>query len=192
MEGADEVADCIARAQRPLTIPEITSLTDIPPSDVDKILWGSPGRFVWQPGHRWGVATRKGRPQSGQPKDVADTRLRPFVPEMPKELRAITLESGVTIRVRRRPLDTDAFFSVKSAGNGVELVINSAHEMFGVLPMPFDSDSEDSPYRALTEVLLAGWALYEDSSAGGSATRAMEDARLLWGRRVIEILHESE
>jgi hypothetical protein len=192
MEGADEVADCIATAGKPLTIPEITSITGVPQTEVDQILWGSPGRFVWQPGHRWGVATLKSRPKGGLPKDVVDTRLKPFVPELPKELRAITLESGVTIRVRRRPLDTDAFFSVKTAGNGVELVINSSHEMFGVLPMPFDSEGGDSPYRALTEVLLAGWALYEDGAAGGSASRAMEDARLLWGRRVIEILHESE
>jgi hypothetical protein len=105
-------------------------------------------------------------------------------------MRAITLASGLTLRVSRRPLDTDAFFSVSSAGNTVELILNSSHEIFETHRMPFEGGGD--PGARLVEVLLGAWALYEDGvPGGGQMRRSLEDLRLLWGRRVIELLRES-
>jgi hypothetical protein len=108
----------------------------------------------------------------------------------PKELRAFTMSSGLTVSVNRRPLDSDAFFSVRSAGNKVTLTLNSTHELFADLPLPFEEGVKDEGFKELCEILLSAWALYEDSLPGGSAKRATEDARLLWGRRAIEVLRD--
>jgi len=105
------------------------------------------------------------------------------------QLSAITLASGVVLKVSRRPLDTHAFFSVKTGGNEVELILNSTHELFAEHPMPFESDGAGAQhYKQLLELLLEAWALYEDSIPGGPSRRAAEDVRLLWGRRATELL----
>jgi hypothetical protein len=72
------------------------------------------------------------------------------------------------------------------------LTLNSMHELFSNRPMPFENSHDDSPYKELCEILFAAWALYEDGLPGGSTKRATEDARLLWGRRTIEMLRESQ
>ena len=192
MDNTELVASVLAAAGQPLTIPIVAELTKLDPRDVDQVLWASPHRFVWQPGHKWSVAGAKNRPYARLSKVGDDARRGPLVQREPEELRAITLSSGLIIKVVRMPLDTDAFFSVRSVGNTVQLVINSTHELFGEFPMPFEDSIEKSPYKLLVEVLLESWALYEDSIVGGSARRATEDTRLLWGRRAIEILREDE
>jgi hypothetical protein len=110
----------------------------------------------------------------------------------PIELRAVTLASGLIISVSRLPLDSDAFFTVRSAGSTVQLIINSTHELFAQLPMPFEEGGDEVSYKALVEVLLEAWALYEDGLMGRPARRAMEDTRLLWGRRAVEVLRDGE
>lgn len=71
------------------------------------------------------------------------------------------------------------------------MTLNSTHELFASMPMPF-IDSRHSSYKELCEVLLSAWALYEDSLPGGATRRAAEDARHMWGRRSIEILQEPD
>jgi hypothetical protein len=104
-------------------------------------------------------------------------------------MRAKTLASGVVLKVSRQPLDTHAFFSVKSAGNEIELILNSVHELFSEHPMPFEEDAAGAHYKRLVELLLESWAIYEDSIPG-SSRRAAEDIRLLWGRRATELLRD--
>jgi hypothetical protein len=87
-------------------------------------------------------------------------------------------------------MDSDAFFTVRSSGNSVELILNSTHELFDTLPFPFDEN--DAGPMSLVEVLLSAWALYEDAVPGGSMRRALEDVRLLWGRRSIELLRDCD
>ncbi|MBZ4611368.1 MULTISPECIES: hypothetical protein [Mycobacterium avium complex (MAC)] len=89
-------------------------------------------------------------------------------------------------------MDSDAFFTVRSAGNTITLTLNSTHELFIDMPTPFEDNEDDSPYKRLCELLLSAWVLYEDSLPGGSVKRAAEDARLLWGRRAIEMLRETD
>jgi hypothetical protein len=192
MNSVDQVVAALRSAPGPQSISEIAASTGLEPREVDRIVWGAPERFAWQPGHNWTLTSRRVRPRTHFSHDVKEARADLDTSGGLAELRAITLSSGLTIKVSRHPLDSDAFFSVRSAGNTLELVLNSTHELFGELPMPFRDDPADSPYRRLVEVLLEAWALYEDSVPGGPARRATQDTRLLWGRRALEVLRESE
>lgn len=185
------IHESIASAGSPLTVGEIAERIGVTPHDVDRVIWGEPDRFVWQPGHRWSLGAEKTRPVPlNDAPTRKDARDRPLSPREPDHLRATTLASGVTLKVSRRPLDTHALFTVTSSGNVVELILNSGHEVFAELPMPFESGEREEGYKTLVEILLQAWALYEDSAPGAPSRRAAEDTRLLWGRRVIELLRD--
>lgn len=182
----------LAVADAPITVLEVAERLGVTAHDVDRVIWGEPDRFVWQPGHRWALGAEKARPVAAiGNSSEEDARDRPLAPRGPVELRATTLASGVTLKVSRRPLDTHAVFTVKSVGNVIELILNSGHELFAELPMPFDDGLPEGDYQALAEVLLQAWALYEDSIPGGPSRRSAEETRLLWGRRIIELLRDS-
>lgn len=188
----ETIAKALRDAPGPLTVSELAARVGCEVRECDAILWQSPDQFVWQPGHKWTAANPKRsapRPDVGIATDARSSMISAVAP---RELRATTLSSGLTIAVNRRPMDSDAFFTVRSAGNTVTLTLNSTHELFTELPVPFQSGQGAGDYKELCEVLLSAWALYEDGLPGGSTTRATEDARLLWGRRVIEILRERD
>jgi len=189
MVSVDDIVNVLKKSSEPLSVSEIAARTGAAIDECDGALWRAPERFVWQPGHRWTLATPKAR-ASRQCVDEADVRSNTMVEHSPRELRALTLSSGLTIAVNRRPIDSDAFFSVRSAGSTITLTLNSTHELFADLPTPFDSVQDEVGYKELCEILLSAWALYEDGLPGGSAKRATEDARLLWGRRTIDMLGE--
>lgn len=191
MTNTGKIVEALRAAQRPLTIPEIADHTGLDLRTVDGLLWGSPHLFVWQPGHAWAVHGGKLSRTGRHAGELSDSRKNPLVSSAPRELRAITLASGLSVRVSRRPLDSDAMFTVRSMGNVVELVLNSMHDVFSEFDMPF-ADNGRGAESNLLEVLLAAWALYEDSVPGGSARRALEDTRLLWGRRVVEVIRDSD
>lgn len=188
----DDITRVLTEASEPLAVTEIATIISGDLRECDAILWQNPDRFLWQPGHRWTVA----RPKSLSPRerviDAPDARTHMLSANQPRELRAITLSSGLTVSVNRRPLDSDAFFSVRSAGNTITLTLNSTHELFASLPMPFETGQDETGFKALCELLLTAWALYEDGIPGGSTKRATEDARFLWGRRAVEMLREVE
>jgi hypothetical protein len=192
MEHVRAVEQALSQSRVPLTVSQLAQLTGLGEREVDGVLWDRPALFVWQPGHRWSMKSAKSRPSTSAEATVADSKPELMASKPAKELGAFTLSNGLTIRIQRRALDTDAFFTVKSSGNTIELILNSVHEVFSRLPTPFDDDQPDgsSPYRELIEVLLASWALYEDSSSGTNAKRTLEDARLFWGRRAIEMMRE--
>lgn len=192
MMNDEIVAEALRQRSDPQSVKQLAEATGLDPREIDRIVWGSPERFLWQPGHKWTLAGTKVRPPKYFSRDVREARLEEGSANAATDLRAITLANGLLLKVTRSPLDSDAFFSVRSAGNTLELVLNSTHELFGELPMPFRDDSSGSPYQRLVEVLLEAWALYEDSVPGGPARRATQDMRLLWGRRTIEILRDSE
>lgn len=187
----EDIVRVLRQAGMPLSVIEIAAALDGDVRECDAILWQDPQQFVWQPGHKWMLASTKSHSVRTMPADVPDARSDNAVAAAaPRQLRALTLSSGVVIAVDRRPLDSDAFFSVRSAGNTITLTLNSTHELFIGMPTPFEDNDDRSPYKRLCEVLLSSWVLYEDSLPGGSIKRATEDARLLWGRRVIEMLRE--
>lgn len=192
MPISDDITKVLKESSEPMTVSEIAARTGVELSECDAALWGAPERFVWQPGHRWTAASPKSRARREAVVGQADVRSNVMSAHAPRELRALTLSSGLTIAVNRRPIDTDAFFTVRSAGNTITLTLNSTHELFAELPTPFEVGQDESSYKQLCEILLSAWALYEDGLPGGSARRATEDARLLWGRRAIEMLRERE
>lgn len=188
-----KIEEVLWAAPSALTVTEISDRVGVTPHDIDRVIWGEPDRFVWQPGHRWSLGIEKPRP-TGTPLSVPlqEAREGPLSRRGSVQLRATTLASGVTIRVSRRSLDSHAVFTVKSAGNIIDLVLNSSHELFAEMPMPFVAASKGDSHQKVVETLLHAWALYEDSVPGGPTRRAAEDIRLLWGRRVLEVLRDSD
>jgi hypothetical protein len=187
MVTSDDIWKVLRDAAEPLTVDEIAARVCGEVGECDTILWQSPGKFVWQPGRKWTLA--QGKQRGGEePVEAPDTRSNLMSASAPTALRAFTLSSGLTIAVNRRPLDSEAIFTVRSAGNTITLTMNSTHELFTEFPVPFEAT--DGDFKALCEVLISAWALYEDGLPVGSAKRATEDARLLWGRRAIELLRD--
>jgi len=87
-------------------------------------------------------------------------------------------------------MDSPALFTVTTRGNDLLLAMNSSHGVFADHPMPFVA-AEDGDYKALVELLLEAWALCEDG-APAQDRRRFEDARMMWGRRMIQLLAETE
>jgi hypothetical protein len=187
MDDTDRVVAVLMAASTPLGVSEVAARAALEYEEVDRVLWGSPERFAWQPGHKWVLFGAKDRPRHGVATLGVDARPGLLSALSNGQLRAITLSSGLVLKVSRRPLDSDALFSVRSAGSDIRLVINSTHEVFGEFPMPFEEGVEDSPYKRLLELLLEAWAVYEDGLMPGPSKRTAEDARLVWGRRALEI-----
>jgi hypothetical protein len=179
----------LAGATHALTIKEIAAEIGLDPDAVAQAIWDSPNRFSWQPGGRWILAAPK---QSVRPPAVAsehdDTRPSLLSSQDGVELRAMTLASGATLRVSRRPLDTSAAFSVRATGRDLQLILNSSHEIFEDLPMPFDDEAGDGAYKRLVELLLTAWAVHEAETPPGASKRALEDARLMWGRSLLDLI----
>lgn len=191
MTELERIVEALLDAGRPMTTPELVESLGADAKVVDKVLWDNPDRFAWQPGHRWTLALTRPRPSTRGAK-VEDVRASPLVPPAPRQLRAITLASGLTIRVTKRAMDTDSFFAVKSVGSVLELTLNSSHELFSSLPMPFEAATSDDGDLGIAEVLLAAWALHEDATPDGPHRRALQDARYYWGRRSIEMLRDAD
>ena len=191
MVTLDDVVSILRKSPVPLTVSDIASEAGGDVRSCDALLWDNPEQFVWQPGHKWTLARTRAHVRRTDPAAAPDARSTDSISSSQSSLRAVTLSSGLTVNIDRRPLDTDAFFSVRSAGNRIALTLNSSHEVFAELPLPFEGASKDDPYKALCEVLLTAWALYEDGSPEGSTRRSAQDARLFWGRRVVEMLRES-
>lgn len=191
MTTADDIARVIEESAEPLTVDEIAVKLGAEANDCEALLWQSHERFIWQPGRKWAVAEPKSLTARQSVGDAPDGRSGLVSPSDPQELRAFVLSSGLTISVSQRPLDTDAFFTVRSAGNTVALTLNSMHELFSSMPMPFAANRHTS-YKELCEMLLGAWALYEDGLPEGAPRRSAQDARHLWGRRSIEILRDRE
>lgn len=185
----DAIRKVLEESAEPLAVTEIAARASCGIRECDAVLWQNPDQFVWQPGQKWTVATAKHRGPSDGRADAPDARPNMMSATAPKELRAFTMSSGLKVAVNRRPLDSDAFFTVRSAGNTLTLTLNSMHELYAELPLPFEGDGQEG-FKELCETLLTAWALYEDGLPGGSAKRGTEDARLLWGRRAIEVLRE--
>lgn len=189
---AEQIVALLRTNEQVLTSAEISEGLEAPCREVDDVLWASPELFAWQPGHRWGLTAKKTTPRFEVGISHRDTRATAISRREPEELRALTLESGVVLRVSKRALDSQALFTVRSQGSDVELILNAAHELFADFPIPFTDEVAPAQYKALLELLLQAWALYEDSIPPGPEKRELEDVRRLWGRRALELMTEGE
>lgn len=190
-ELASRIVDLLASTQVALSTPEIAERLEREPEDVDRTVWERPYQFAWQPGHRWALTTSKRR--TALPSATStheDARAAPLAPRAGVELRAMTLTSGVTLRVSQCPIDSSALFYVNSRGNELQLVLNSSHPIFASYPMPFVPGSSGD-FKALLELLLEAWALSEDGAGSGQPHRHFEETRMMWGRRMVQLLAEA-
>ena len=180
----ERIEDRLAASSVPLTVREIASGLGVEADRVAEVVWDAPERFSWQPGGRWTLAVAKATVIPSPTSDQEDARPAVLSPQDGVELRAILLDGGTVLRVIRRPLDSAALFTVQALGADLELVLNSAHEVFEHLPIPFEEG--DGDFRHLLELLLASWAAYE-GECPPAARRGLEDTRLLWGRKLAEL-----
>jgi hypothetical protein len=190
-ELTQSVERILAESKKSLTLAEIANGLDAPISDVDHCLWTQPDRFIWQPGHRWALA-------EGKTPFFEETELKEVIEEArtgetdgSRELRATTLANGLQFRVVAQPSDSQAFFTIRSSGATLSLVVNSGHELFSDFPMPFADDDRPWGARALLELLLESWALHEATASSGDKRR-LEETRMLWGRHAVELLEKGE
>ncbi len=187
-EGNAERIVAVLSSASPLTVREIAAETGMAPDEVAEIVWSAPEGFHWQPGGRWTLAAPKAPVTVVGGSDYDDGRPAVLAPKDSVELRAIRLSTGETLRVVRRALDSAVPFTVKSEGADLQLILNAAHELFEQLPMPFEDGSGD--FKSLVELLLAAWAIQE-AQAPAAARRSLEDARMLWGRRLHDLLEST-
>jgi hypothetical protein len=185
----ERVQATLASAEEPLTVRQVAAAVGCDQAEAEEVIWGSPDRFSWQPGGRWTTAAPKRTvPAVSVEAEHDDTRAALLDPPDAIELRAVTLADGRVLRVLRRPLDSAALFAVDQAGRDLRLVLNSSHEVFADLPLPFDEESSEGDHKRLVELLLAAWAMQEGEAPAGEPKRALEDTRLLWGRASSKLL----
>ena len=183
----ERIERALAAADRPLTVQEVAAEVGCDRAAAEQIVWGSPDRFTWQPKGRWTLSDSKRSPAPpASEAEHDDARDALLAPPGAVELRAILLDNGSVLRVVRRPLDSPALFTVSQAGSDLQLVLNSSHELFAELPMPFDDEQPGGDYKRFAELLLAAWAVNEGNAPAGPSKRALEDARLMWGRALIK------
>jgi len=182
---AAEVETLLGSSTVPLMVRELAAGLGVEADEVAEVVWSHPERFSWQPGGRWTLAVAKATVLPSVESDQDDARVALLSPQDGVELRAITLSGGTVLRVIRRPLDSAALFGVRAVGADLELILNSAHEAFERLPLPFEGAAGD--FGHLVELLLTAWAAFE-GECPAPARRGLEDARLLWGRKVAELL----
>lgn len=185
-EVAARIEEALAASPDPLTVKEIAGSLGVPPDEVAEVVWGEPQRFSWQPGGRWTRAVSKvgPPPRPGEGHQV-DAQPAVIAPQNGVELRAMKLASGAKMRVTAQSLDSASFFTVRTEGSDLQLVLNSSHEVFTKMPMPFTGG--EGNFETLVELLLAAWAVHEAEAPAG-AKRELEDARLFWGRRLLDQL----
>lgn len=182
------IEDVFAGSGRALSTREVATEVGCDRALAEQVIWGSPERFAWQPGGRWTLLAPK-QAVEGTASDPAqdDTRDAVLDPPGAVELRAIMLGGGSVLRVSRRPLDSPAVYTVSQSGRDLQLVLNSAHDVFTELPMPFDEEDRDGDYKRLLELLLAAWAVHEGEIPDGAPKRALEDTRMMWGRTLLKV-----
>ncbi len=173
---------------RALSTREVAAEVGCDRAQAEQVIWGSHERFAWQPGGRWTLIAPKPAVETAVfDPEQDDTRDAVLDPPGAVELRAITLRSGSVLRVSRRPLDSPAVYTVSQSGRDLQLVLNSAHEVFAELPMPFDDEGRGGDYKRLLELLLAAWAVHEGEIPAGASKRALEDTRMMWGRTLLKV-----
>lgn len=186
------IAELLASTDEALSTAEIADRLGVPPREVDHAIWARPNQFAWQPGHRWALSAQRRAASVYTGADTEDARAAPLGHRKSIELRAITLTSGVTLRVIQRPIDSSALFTTESRGSELLLVMNSSHPIFASHPMPFAAAEVPKGYKQLLELLLEAWALYEDGVPAGGEHRRLEETRMMWGRRMVQLLSEGE
>lgn len=186
----DRIEAALREEGLPLTTLELAERLDVEEPDVHRLVWDETERFVWQPGHRWYLARPKDpQDQTTFERDLPDSA-ELIRPGTTRPLHARTLANGLSLVVRARPIDSEALFTLQSQGNEIALNLNSAHQAFERLPLPFQEGSEASPFKVLLELMIEAWGIYESDLNGDAERRAAQQARFGWGRSLGRLIDE--
>ncbi|KYG59885.1 ATP-binding protein [Planococcus maritimus] len=121
------------------------------------------------------------------------------VEETQAEALAIrTVSNNLKYTFANTTFESDAFFSVRAKGGGINIVLNTGHDAYTHLVEVLETDYENQSEADLKErlieasnglkLLLMAWARYEDELPAPQKGRA-EDARKDWGRIAKKFLH---
>ncbi|WP_422124324.1 ATP-binding protein [Planococcus sp. X10-3] len=114
------------------------------------------------------------------------------VDENEAEVLAVrSVSNNLKYTFAKTPFESDAFFSVRSKGGGINIVLNTRHDAYTHLVEVLETDYESLDIEELKgrlqeagyglKLLLMAWARYEDELPTPSKSNA-EDARKDWGR----------
>ncbi|KZL48196.1 histidine kinase [Nodularia spumigena CENA596] len=143
-------------------------------------------------GHKGKSDADEQLPKAERKQVIKETLKAEGVTEVQAELlAATTVDDGLKYTFAQSPLDSSAFFSVKSRGGAIIVTLNTNHPAYAnlveILEMDVDkADIETLRTRLINsldglKLLLMAWARYEDELDGKRKENA-QDTRIDWGR----------
>ncbi|AHJ29142.1 ATP-binding protein [Nodularia spumigena CS-584] len=143
-------------------------------------------------GHKGKSDADEQLPKAERKQVIKETLKAEGVTETQAELlAATTVDDGLKYTFAQSPLDSSAFFSVKSRGGAIIVSLNTNHPAYEnlveILEMDVDkADIETLRTRLINsldglKLLLMAWARYEDELDGKRKENA-QDTRIDWGR----------
>ncbi len=143
-------------------------------------------------GHKGKSDADEQLPKAERKQVIKETLKAEGVTETQAELlAATTVDDGLKYTFAQSPLDSSAFFSVKSRGGAIIVSLNTNHPAYEnlveILEMNVDkADIETLRTRLINsldglKLLLMAWARYEDELDGKRKENA-QDTRIDWGR----------
>ncbi|MFE4105848.1 ATP-binding protein [Almyronema epifaneia] len=122
--------------------------------------------------------------------------------ESAKELAATTVKDGLKYVFANANMSTPAFFTVKTKGGSIEILLNDSHpayeNLMGVLEKDVEGVEEDELRSRLADslnglkLLLMAWARYEDQQPDGVLKERAQDTRTDWGKLARWFLRQEE
>lgn len=126
-----------------------------------------------------------------------------FTAEEASDLTAKTLKVGLKYIWTSKALESPAFFSVKSAGAEIMIILNRNHpayeKLIEILEEDADSIKDMEVFKEKLQnardglrLLLMAWARYEDEQPDGARRDAVQETRTDWGSLARQFMRNSE
>jgi hypothetical protein len=143
-------------------------------------------------GHKGKSDADEQLPKAERKQAIKETLQAEGVTETQAELlAATTVDDGLKYTFAQCPLDSSAFFSVKSRGGAIIVTLNTNHPAYANLVEILEMDVDKADIETLRtrlvnsldglKLLLMAWARYEDELDGNRKENA-QDTRVDWGR----------
>lgn len=121
------------------------------------------------------------------------------------ESAQIVAEHSVTHNTKysfiESPFEGDAFFTVRTGGGTINILLNKAHPAYGNLLEVLDDENEGNATQLKQrlkkasdglKLLLAAWGRYEDETPDGMRRDQIQGVRQDWGKYAKQFLREQE
>lgn len=118
----------------------------------------------------------------------------------PPPRNTISIDQELQYSFETMKLDTPAFFTTEVRGGNIDITINREHPISGMINSvscnsQVERESTDCKLKTAEdciEVMLKGWAEYENDQPYGKRKTVVQDARIDWGRKIRDLLMDSE